>query len=370
MYVLRNQDGKVLGPYSVDDVLSMIADRRAGPDWEIRAERDHLDELAGVAAAPPAGGRRRTRWTRLNAVPQLQVALATQAAHVAVEGMEISFNVGFDQGQAVDPKSLPPIGSLAAACPHCSHPLKPRPKRKKKCPKCGQYMFARTRPTDSKQILVTAAQAEQIEEQWAIVNGTHDEWLAARRRVEQTRIDLRRKFGREPSESDVQWRLLIEDRLTHAKDNNWGLFRNSTFEMAELLRKDGRHRDALVRYLEVCYLDLNGPKNIGDVVEWRKVMRGLMEIMPEYRKNPRALEIWDPNDIGAELAVGVTGRAQDLAETLGLRHDDVRALFVEHMQPIMQNLKLPLSPEGAWKELTYYFCDEDAEEDLGEETDA
>jgi hypothetical protein len=373
MYMLRNQGGKFFGPYAVPDVLTMIADRRIGPDWEIRAERDHLDEVAGIAASTSAGQRKRTRWTRLDAVPQLQAALEQQfvesAAEAAISNVEVSFGGGFGQQHAVDPKSLSQIGSLDSACPHCRHPLKPRPKRKKKCPKCGEYMFARTRPTDNEQILVTAAQAEQIEEQWAIVNGTHEEWIAERQRVERTRADLRRQLGRNPSESDLKWRLINEERVLHAKDNNWGLYRNSTFEMAELLRKDERPKDALVHYLEVCYLDLNGPKNIGDLAQWRQAMRGLMEVLPEHRNNPRALEIWDPEDPTADLAIGVTAPAQDLAIELGLGHDQVEALFVERMLPIMRSLELPLSPQGAWQELTHYFDDENqyGDEDLDED---
>jgi len=39
---------------------------------------------------------------------------------------------------------------------------------------------------------------------------------------------------------------------------NWGLYRNIRFEMAELLKKEGKFKNALQTYLEVLYLDQNG----------------------------------------------------------------------------------------------------------------
>ena len=113
-------------------------------------------------------------------------------------------------------------------------------------------------------VLVTDNQAELIEEQWSIVNGTHDEYLARKQKIEGERSRLAKQFSRAPSENDVKWGLLNKEVTEHAVNGMWGLYRNTRFQMAELLRKEGKLKQALFTYCWVCYLDLNGretPRN-------------------------------------------------------------------------------------------------------------
>lgn len=70
------------------------------------------------------------------------------------------------------------IGNTDPICPYCDHRLEKMPGRKKKCPACGQYMLVRTLPKSRKKVVIREEQAVLIEEQWAIANGTHDEFLA------------------------------------------------------------------------------------------------------------------------------------------------------------------------------------------------
>jgi DNA-directed RNA polymerase subunit RPC12/RpoP len=159
------------------------------------------------------------------------------------------------------------IGNTEATCPHCNHALDKMPGRKKKCPHCGNFMFVRTRPRDEQRVLVTEDQAEQIEEQWSIVNGTHGEYLAEKKRVSEEKARLAKRFGKEPSDNDVAWSMLNQDMMEYASQQNWGLFRNAKFQMAEILRKESRLEQALATYLEVCYIDLNGPSNMSGVTD-------------------------------------------------------------------------------------------------------
>jgi DNA-directed RNA polymerase subunit M/transcription elongation factor TFIIS len=76
-----------------------------------------------------------------------------------------------------------PVGNTDAVCPHCNHAMEKMPGRKKKCPHCGEFMYVRTRPGDGLRVLVTKSQAEQIEEQWSIRNGTHEAYLAEKARA-------------------------------------------------------------------------------------------------------------------------------------------------------------------------------------------
>jgi len=43
---------------------------------------------------------------------------------------------------------------------------------------------------------------------------------------------------------------------------DWAFYRCTRVQMAAILELENRPRDALLMYLEVCYLDINGPNNM------------------------------------------------------------------------------------------------------------
>lgn len=227
------------------------------------------------------------------------------------------------------------IGNDKPVCPYCNTKLEKMPSRKKKCPSCGDFIFVRTRPSDKKKILVTAEQAEQVDEQWSIVNGTHEEYLARKAEYEKTKNKLAKRFGTDPSDNDIMWDIYNRQRLKYARGLKWGLYRNTIFSMAEILRKESKLDRALELYLEVCYLDLNGPRNCsGSSPE-------LLKRFPPFDpKNPTAL-----------TAPGVAKRILRLSKTNNLEIDDVKTVFVNHNRNVEKDLKLPLSATKAWKKL-------------------
>ncbi|HEX4052956.1 MAG TPA: hypothetical protein VHX86_01695 [Tepidisphaeraceae bacterium] len=206
-------------------------------------------------------------------------------------------------------------------------------------------------------MLVTEAQTEKIEEQWFIVHGgTHDAYLEAKRRVEQEKVNLAERFaevkamlgerfGGEPSDQDVRWGLLNQDLLGHIQQRNWGLFRNTKFAMAEILKKEGRSTQALGFYLEVCYLDLNGPNNIGGETD--------NELL---RENPP----WDPQ---RALSLGFTalpGLATDMIRKTSLVPATVEEIFRKKASTLYTALHLPLSPADAWPQIKKALFDEES----------
>ncbi len=240
------------------------------------------------------------------------------------------------QGEAEVPKNVALIGNIDAICPCCGSELEKKPGKKKKCPHCGQFMYVRTRPSDKQQVLVTQAQADQIEEQWSIVNGTHEAFLAEKKRFAETKIVLTNRFSQTPSDNDVRWGLLNQELLEHMKQRNWGLFRNTKFGMAELLRKENRLTEALGFYLEVCYLDLNGPRNVGGQTDARL----LREFPP-----------WNSNGPSVFLAPGVLDRITRIIQKGGLASDVVEEIYQKNTSALCKSLRLPLSPATAWPKI-------------------
>lgn len=227
------------------------------------------------------------------------------------------------------------IGYTDPICPYCHQALEKKPAQKKKCPRCGNFIYVRTRPSDRQKILVTEDQIPLVEEQWTkYYEQKEKERLQSDPEYRNMEAKLRKKWGNEPSVSDVRWALCNEHLVKHAKENNWGLYRNTKLEMAQILQKEKRERQALQTYLEVCYIDLNGPENRGGLHDVR--------LLKEYPP-------FDPRQ--AFLAPGVTGEVVDLADNLGLNLDEVKRVFMEIAQTVCVSMRLPVKPEKAWPKL-------------------
>ncbi len=236
----------------------------------------------------------------------------------------------FDRIKSLFAPRMPEIGITDPVCPYCALRLHKMPARKTKCRGCGQYIFVRTRPTDEKRILIREDQDIQIEEQWAIANGTHSQFVAARMANEIERERLQKQFGREPSEGEIQWSRLNRSLSEHANLFDWGLYRNARLLMGDILKKEGRHLEALDTYLEVCYLDLNGPNNCGT-------------------RDPSILgeePPFDPED--ASLAPGVIRYIATILKREHLSATDAKTRFVEIATRAQRSLTLPVAPDKAW----------------------
>ena len=220
-----------------------------------------------------------------------------------------------------------------AECPYCHKTLSKIPGAKTKCPHCGEFIFVRTRPKDNARVVVTKAEADKIDEEWTIVAGTHDIFVAEKEEFAKEKEILRKRFGgKEPSDNDVRWGLLNKQIIENAKNRDWGLYRNTRFQMAEILRGEMKLKDALRTYLEVCYLDLNGVRNVGGMND--------PELLKEFPP-------FDPKE-SAFLAPGVIDLIKRIVLKLNSSKDEVKQIFIEHNSRSEKSLRLPLSTEQAW----------------------
>lgn len=141
-------------------------------------------------------------------------------------------------------------------CPSCGQQLKKAPQRKTKCPSCESFIYSRTRPSDGQKVLVTEAGAAELDAEWELIREARGVLDTNRPGFIEERAILKERFGGNPRDADVVWSLLVKERLAHNAKKEWSLFRNSTFEMAVLLRAEKRKKEALLHYLDVAYLDI------------------------------------------------------------------------------------------------------------------
>jgi hypothetical protein len=196
-------------------------------------------------------------------------------------------------------------------------------------------MLVRTRPQDSTKVVVTEDQAQVIDDMWRIKNGTYEAHHAAERQMapdlEGDRSRLASQRGVEPPQSDIEWAVFNKRLLEHAGRLDWGLYRNTRFEMAEFLRNEERLKAALQTYLEVCYIDANGPRNCGGMLD-----AGLLAQFPPF----------DPST--GFQAPGVIKRVGQLCKKLSIDEQGIWGAYWHGASVLHPSLHLPLDPAEAW----------------------
>ncbi len=223
-------------------------------------------------------------------------------------------------------------------CPHCEKVLDKIPGKKKKCSFCSEYIYVRTRPGEKGRFLVKEDEIDKIDEEWAIENGCHNEFLQEKKREEGIRNEGRGKWGSAFSENDVKWRMLNEDYLKHVWNKDFGLARNSRLEMGDICKKERKLDLALNFYLEVCYLDLNGCINAGG-----------------YKDDTEMLKEYPPFDkTQAILAPGVIKIIKNVVEKQGLDEEKVKDCYLATNKQVCRSaLNPPLEPLQCWETLRH-----------------
>jgi len=228
------------------------------------------------------------------------------------------------------------IGNPDPICPYCGKLLKKKPLRKMKCPGCSNYIYIRTRPSDREKVLVTGSQVllieEQQAEQSAINYGYHDKYLEEKKEFETEKDRMAKIYGSEPSYADVKLSICRKELEVHVNQNKWGLYRNAKFKMAETLKWENKLEEALSLYLEICYLDINGPSNIGPVLSDSKFLKEYPPFNPKY----------------GLFAPGILNRIVIINRELKLNDSEIKEIFFNAAKPQQNALALPISTENAW----------------------
>ena len=229
------------------------------------------------------------------------------------------------------------INLTLAQCPYCGQQLKKIPKTKAKCPHCNKNIWVMIRPEDGAEVIITEDEKLKIYQEHKRLNWLNQ--LSKDQDLESTFQKTRKKLqnqyeGNVPSDRDVYWRIYNTELLEHARNNDWGLYRNTRMYMARLLMSEGRAEEALRTFLEVAYLDLNAPSNCGGLYESRE--------FPPFNPSDKIL---------ASLAPRIIDWIEDMIDELQFSKKQVRDTFIEHNIKVQKSINTPLLPIDAWKDL-------------------
>lgn len=225
------------------------------------------------------------------------------------------------------------IGNVIPACPYCNFQFDKMPKSKRQCPNCKKIIFNRTRPLDNQKVLLTEDQLVILDKELKIrhILSLIKRYINTPRQqtvYDNLSMELTKKFGKTPNDSDLFWAFLNNETRYYASRNDWGLYTNAVGQQAELLQYEGKNKQALTFYLWVYYLDINGPGNLGG-----------------FGKE-LGIQPFDPK-MGF-LAPGLIDLIVKISELLGLSLEEIKTIFFEHNNKIHDSMKLPIPPSEAW----------------------
>jgi uncharacterized Zn finger protein (UPF0148 family) len=285
---------------------------------------------------------------------------------------------------------------ITPTCPYCYATLKKEPKGKTKCPNCKQPIFVKSRPSDRTKRPVTQKQAEDIDHEWDIVRELATLPDVDKKSFEQIKVQQLQEEGKEIPKQlhralhSVRRDSYARQGLEFIEQGHFGLFRNTRSELALLLEEEGKKSeqkllDALAAYLELCYIDLNGPRNstklktgiLPDLTKEQKhalarlyddlALFGGLRLGDEKQKAELAVRIndilgpgwaeraqaerahFEPNEGG--LAIGIVATANSIIERLALSKSEVKSLFEDQNSKLAGEMNTPLSVDEAWKRL-------------------
>jgi hypothetical protein len=123
-------------------------------------------------------------------------------------------------------------------CPYCKKKLEEIPKRKKKCPFCGNFFYIRTKPSGQK-VIVTERETKEIEKEWKVYH-PKAKWINTLniddKIFNKYRKELKDKSGKEPSERDVFWYIFND--LIKKESNDLHSLKMLYFDMALFLDEE------------------------------------------------------------------------------------------------------------------------------------
>ena len=235
---------------------------------------------------------------------------------------------------------VPPTDAREAICPSCQQGLKKIPGAKTKCLHCGEYMFVRTEPHSRKRVVVNFTQAEEIDDEIARLNGTYEQRIAEKKRVQITREKLKERFhGQEPSNEDIEWSLLNQDGIMYARDANWYSYMLNLNQKATVWARRGKKQMAITAYLQTAFIACNGPEDFGSFKESGISVQNLKEM---------GIVPFNPDKAAGNLSWIITElNSAILSEELGL--DTLESMFYDACNKM--KMKLPLTQKTCWKVL-------------------
>lgn len=135
------------------------------------------------------------------------------------------------------------------------------------------------------------------------------------------------------NEKDKKLKEFSKKLAEEADDHNWGFYCSTKLDLAQYLETECDNvKSALEQYIDLLYLNLNGPKN-------NHLIQDDPELLKEYPD-------FDPQH--SFLAPAILVAVEKILEKKSISRDDYKSLFLRRGEILYKSLKLPIDPQMAW----------------------
>lgn len=117
-----------------------------------------------------------------------------------------------------------------------------------------------------------------------------------------------------------------------ASNHNWAFYRSIKFNIAQYYENENSNLEALGCYVELLYLDTNGPNDTSTI-------RNEPELLKEYPD-------FDPEHTC--FAPAIITAVEKILKKECISQDEYKALFLRRGEILYKTLKLPVDPQSAW----------------------
>lgn len=228
------------------------------------------------------------------------------------------------------------LGVPNGICPYCENKCK-----KGQCLNCGKLHQSRTSLENYNIWLnIRDEWIQPIDEQRAIHDGWHLNYLSKLRLREAIKDVLTASGLINYTEENAEYIALEREKSVYSYRKQWGLYTSAIAEQGNALAKQGKTFEALIKYIENVYLDLNGPVDAGICNENSEFQQCLLQ---KHKS-------WDKTFSSASLASVVI----DLSWDLKLNKSELKELFLMVAEETQIKFNTPMKPLTAfnkmWKE--------------------
>ncbi|MCE5314052.1 MAG: TerB N-terminal domain-containing protein [Armatimonadota bacterium] len=212
-------------------------------------------------------------------------------------------------------------------CPYCDKSLPKRPEQAMKCPECGGRVRVRNNA-------FTGQKGFFQENEIDVLKAATKE--RSRRNFIYGIMEFQNISSQDIRSTQAKRTCTVEEALIetvairasqHHRNKDMGLCRTSMYSIGEVFMNMGDVSEALTRFLQVCFYDINGCMNAGGIGGMRKFSPSLGLVAPRVRKY-----------------------ILDLADKQHLSKAQLRDAFISSAEKIYET-DIPLSPDKAWEKV-------------------
>ena len=206
------------------------------------------------------------------------------------------------------------LGKNTPICPYCDTILSKMPGRKISCPICKPPIYVRTRAIDRKKILIQESDIGLVEKDWQAARAA-DRVNSGPLQDALSWIKMNKSHPELKTTNEIIYYSIQEIAKTALNDKQMMKFSGCLTAMGDIMRAEHKDRDAMILYMDVLYLEVNGGWDCHSSLQGSQ----------PFRESDRV-----------SIPVGLVGYLHDLQKYLTMSDEEMFSIFISESKNIKE----------------------------------